>query len=122
MRYMKDKILNRNNELKQSLDPLDAMVMVVEKAANIYGDDWEGFLDITTWIFTGYYGSGYEAMWEARQVGGDFDGFFDGDKDFHSDFKDQSNQVRHFWAAFATAANPNGDNPFGVLFRLTEVA
>jgi RHS repeat-associated protein len=116
MRYMNDEILNKNHDVKQSLDPLDAMLMVVEKAAGIYGDDWEGFLDITTWIFTGYYGSGSEAMWEAHEAGENFDGFFTeaGDADFHPDFQDRSNQVRHFWAAFSTAANPNGDNLLGV--------
>ena len=46
---------------------------------------------------------------------GDFSGYFEGDSGFHQDFKDGSNQVRHFWAAFATAADPYGDNPNGKL-------
>ena len=112
MNYVRDEIVNNNNQLKNSLNPLDAMLMVIEKAANIYGDDWNGFLDATTYIFTGYYGHGHEAM-AAAGYNNDFDGYFDGDSGFHTDFRDQSNQVRHFWAAFATAADPYGDNPVG---------
>jgi hypothetical protein len=88
------------------------MARVVKKAASIFGNDWNTFLDVTTYVFTGYYGHGHEAMASAG-YDNDFDGYFDGDTGFHDDFRDQSNQVRHFWAALATAADPYGDNPLG---------
>jgi hypothetical protein len=113
--HVENVLLNKNSgELKKKHqnNVLDTMNMVVRKAAYTFGDDWNTFLDTTTYIFTGYYGHGSEAMALAG-YNSDFDGYFDGDAGFHSDFKDQSNQVRHFWAAFATAANPYGDNPSG---------
>jgi RHS repeat-associated protein len=109
--YVHKNILNDKGEIKKKHKSLDAMEMVVKKAASIYGRDWNGFLDATTFVFTGYYGHGSGAMLGAHLS--DFDGYFDGDSGFHGDFRDQSNQVRHFWAAFATAANPYGNNPFG---------
>ena len=43
----------------------------------------------------------------------DFHGYFDGASGFHPDFWDEENQVRHFWIALATRADPYGDNPPG---------
>jgi RHS repeat-associated protein len=115
--YVESKILNgRKDKIRGKYTSLAAMGKVVEKAAYIFGNDWNGFLDATTYVFTGYYGHGSEAMAKAGFPGlftDGFDGYFDGASGFHSDFVDQSNQVRHFWAAFATAADPYGDNPAG---------
>jgi hypothetical protein len=114
--YVDDQILNGKKDGikgKYKNDVLGAMIKVVKQAAYIFGNDWDTFLDATTYAFTGYYGHGSEAMWKAHKS--DFTGYFDGDSGFHSNFVDDSNQVRHFWAAFATAANPNGDNPFGAM-------
>jgi hypothetical protein len=119
--YVDDHILNDRKEGlkgKQRDDVLGAMTKVVNKAAAIFGKDWNGFLDVTTYVFTGYYGHGHETMAAAGFPGVFTDGFvgyFDGASGFHSDFVDKSNQVRHFWAAFATAADPYGDNPAGVI-------
>jgi hypothetical protein len=115
--YVESKILNdRKDKIRGKYTSLAAMGKVVEKAAYIFGNDWNGFLDATTYVFTGYYGHGHEAMLKAGFPGvftDGFDGYFDGDSGFDFDFQDGSNQVRHFWAAFATAADPYGDNPAG---------
>ena len=111
--YVEDKILtDKKDRIRKQYTSLEAMEMVVEKAARIFGKDWNGFLDATTYVFTGYYGHGHETMWEAHQS--NFTGYFDGDSGCNSDFVDGSNQVRHFWAAFATAVDPYNDNPAGV--------
>ena len=109
--YVEGEIVNENGKIRTKYTSLSAMLAVLRKAASIYGRDWNGFLDATTYVFTGYYGHGSEAMLKAHQS--DFSGYFDGDSGFHPDFKDTSNQVRHFWAAFATAADPYNDNPAG---------
>ena len=117
--YVDDHILNDRKEGlkgKHREDVLGAMIKVVNKASMIFGKDWNGFLDATTYVFTGYYGHGHEAMAAAGFPGvftDSFVGYFDGDTGFHPDFQDESNQARHFWAAFATAADPYGDNPAG---------
>ena len=117
--YVDDQILNGKKDGikgKYKNDVLGAMIKVVKQAAYIFGNDWDTFLDATTYVFTGYYGHGSEAMAKAGFPGlftDGFDGYFDGATGFHPDFVDESNQVRHFWAAFATAANPDGDTPLG---------
>ena len=113
--YFEQQILNdKKTKIKDKYTSLDAMLKVVNKAARLFGKDWEGFLDATSYVFTGYAGHGYDAMWKAR---GNI-GLIDGDSGFHFDFRDpdSSQQVRHFWAGFATAANPTGNNPAGELF------
>jgi RHS repeat-associated protein len=111
--YVENWILNdRKDKIRGKYTSLSAMGKVVEKAAYIFGNDWNGFLDATTYVFTGYLGHGGEAM-AAAGLFTDFVGYFDGASGFHPDFVDESNQVRHFWAAFATAADPYGDNPAG---------
>jgi hypothetical protein len=110
--FVQKKILNdKGDKIKNEYTSLEAMGKVLERAAYIYGRDWNGFLDSTTYVFTGYYGHGSGAMWGAHKS--DFSGYFDGDSGFNQGFQDGSNQVRHFWAAFATAANPSGHNPLG---------
>ena len=110
--YVERNIRNKKGDgIQKKYTSLKAMGMVINKAVYIYGKDWNGFLDATTYVFTGYYGHGSRAMWEAHS--GNFSGYFDSDSGFNQVFQDGSNQVRHFWAAFATAANPYGDNPVG---------
>lgn len=117
--HIETVLLNENSgELKKKHknDVLGAMNIVVRKAAYEFGDDWNTFLDTTTYVFTGYYGHGSETMAKAGFPGfftDGFDGYFDGSLGFHPDFVDESNQVRHFWAAFATAVDPYGNNPAG---------
>jgi hypothetical protein len=111
--YVEQHLMNKNKTgIKGKHTSLGAMLKVVNKAAHIFGKDWDGFLDATTYVFTGYAGHGYEAMARAG-YNSKFDGYFDDDTGFHDDFMDDSNQVRHFWAAFGTAADPYGDNPMG---------
>ena len=112
--YLDRSIKNKNGRLKEGLTSLQAMTKVTNRAAQIYGSDWDGFLNATSLIFTGVYQHGSGAMLAARQSGNI--GLIDGDSGFHDDFRDfTSQQVRHFWAGFATAANPTGNNPVGEL-------
>jgi RHS repeat-associated protein len=111
--YFDKEIVNEKGVIKAKYrdDILGAMTTVVKKAAYIFGKDWNGFFDATDYVFSGYYGHGAGTMWKAHRS--DFQGYFDGDTGFNSDFRDNSNQVRHFWVALASAANPYGDNPLG---------
>ena len=91
---------------------MDSFIMTVKKAATIFGNDWDGFFDATDYVFTGYFGHGAGTMWMASRS--EFHGYFDGASGFkRPDFYDESNQVRHFWVALASAADPYGDNPLG---------
>jgi hypothetical protein len=112
-----DYLINKNGTLKNKHkdNVVEAMSSIVTKAAMTFGNDWNTFLDVTTYVFTGYYGHGYESMWLAHQSAKEgFSGYFDGALGFHPDFVDESNQVRHFWAGFATAVDPYDDNPYGI--------
>ena len=112
--YIDRSIMNQKGRVKSSLTSLQAMLMIVKYAAYIYGNDWNGFLNATSLVFMGVYQHGAGAMLAAHRSGNS--GFINGSSGFHSDFVDNSSQVRHFWAAFATAADPYGDNPYGVAF------
>jgi hypothetical protein len=111
--HVYEDVLNKKGKDKPK--SLEAMVIVVKRAASIYGNDWNGFLDATAFVFTGYYGHGAETMWAAHHGG--VPGMINDGSGFHPDFKDVdgSQQVRHFWAGFATAANPTGSNVLGEL-------
>ncbi len=116
--YFDKEIINEKGTLqkKYESDILGTMNSVVKRAASIFGNDWNGFFDATDYVFTGYFGHGAGTMWKAHRS--DFQGYFDGDTGFHFDFVDKSNQVRHFWVALASAADPYGDNPFGERVRI----
>jgi hypothetical protein len=112
--YLDRSILNKKgNRLKNGMTSLQAMEKVVNRAAQIYGNDWDGFLSGTSFVFMGVYAHGAGAMLTARSSGNP--GYIDGSSGFHPDFQDvdHSQQVRHFWAGFSTAANPTGNNPIG---------
>jgi hypothetical protein len=113
--YLDRSVLNKKgNRLKNGMTSLQAMEKVVNRAALIYGSDWDGFLSGTSFVFMGVYAHGAGAMLTARTSGNA--GYINGDSGFHADFRDfTSQQVRHFWAGFSTAANPTGNNPAGVL-------
>ena len=111
--YIDRSILNKKGtRIRGGLSSLQAMEKIVTRAAHNYGDDWDGFLNATSLIFMGVYRHGASAMLAARLSGET--GMIDGDSGFNSDFRDYTSpQVRHFWAGFATAADPTGDNPSG---------
>ncbi|MBV6465803.1 MAG: hypothetical protein PGMFKBFP_01088 [Anaerolineales bacterium] len=108
--YVYDEILNNKGFVKKKFtSALGVMNMIITKAAHIYGNDWQGFLCATSYVFLGVYDSSPFTMLLAHNAGSS-DGFrgiqFEsgaGDEGFHPDFQDDDNQVRHFWAAFATA-------------------
>jgi RHS repeat-associated protein len=111
--YVEDDIVNNHGKLKDKYpSSLGAMKKIVNKAAHIYGNDWDGFLNSLSYVFLGVNEHGASTMWDAHRAEG-FSGYTFTATGFNSNFWDDDNQVRHFWAAFATAANPNGDNPFG---------
>ncbi|MCZ2290051.1 MAG: hypothetical protein LC138_14555, partial [Anaerolineales bacterium] len=110
--YVEETLLNNNGQIKKQYTSLQAMLMVMMQAVLLYGNNWNGFLDACSYIFIGVAKHGAGTMLAGHYSS--FNGYFDGDSGFHSDFQDDSNQVRHFWAAFADAANPTGDNPNGV--------
>ncbi|MFZ5911480.1 MAG: hypothetical protein ACOYYU_15820 [Chloroflexota bacterium] len=91
----------------------------MKKAALIYGNDWNGFMDATSFAFLGVTWSRSATMLDARFHGGNetesssvFRGYFTedyiqkGDSGFNRDFQDRHNQIYHFWAGFATAFDP----------------
>ncbi|MBV6395157.1 MAG: hypothetical protein HFACDABA_00728 [Anaerolineales bacterium] len=110
--YVYDEILNNKGFVKKKFtSALGVMNMIIAKAAYIYGNDWQGFLRATSYVFLGVYDSSPFTMLLAHNAGSR-DGFrgiqFEsgaGDEGFHPDFQDDDNQVRHFWAAFATAVS-----------------
>jgi RHS repeat-associated protein len=110
--YVYGTIVNDNGVVKKKYSSaLGVMNMIVKEAAYIYGNDWEGFLSATSYVFLGVYDSSPYTMLLAHNAGSS-DGFrgitFNsgaGDDGFNFDFQDDDNQVRHFWAAFATAAS-----------------
>jgi RHS repeat-associated protein len=106
-------ILNDKGIVKKKYSAFDAMQRIVKKAAYIYGSDWDGFLKATNYVFLGTYSNGPLTMLAAHQTT-DFHGIDfasnAGDTGFHDNFQQGGdNQVRHLWAAFATAAyrDPN---------------
>jgi hypothetical protein len=117
LRYVDDEIVNKKGDIKQKHkgDILGAMLLVVGRAATIYRNDWDSFFDATDYVFSGRYGHGAGTMWYASRS--KFHGYFSkpavADTGFHFDFRDGSPQVRHFWVALASAADPYGDNPLG---------
>lgn len=115
--YVHDKIVNDKGAAKKQYTSLEAMNLVVKKAAYIYGKDWNGFMDATNFIFLGVYGHGSGTLWAARRYTGDFNGYDFSDTGFHEDFQQfGDNQVRHFWASFATAVrteNVGYGGPYG---------
>ena len=112
--FVENEIANEKKKklkIERQKDVVATMNLVIEKAADIYGNNWNGFFDATNYIFAGWYGHGACSMFCADRS--NFTGYFDGATGFHSDFWDESNQVRHFWVALATRADPYGDNPSG---------
>jgi hypothetical protein len=115
--FVENKIFNKNGLLRKQYGDLDAMVAIVQKAAIIYGRDWNSFLSATNYVFIGVYGNGPFTQW-AAQGGQPFTGYnFPNTGGFSSHFDDGENQIRHFWGAFATAASTNGQilDPFGYI-------
>jgi len=107
--YVKHKVVNDDWQVKKQFTALAAMNMIVKQAAYIYGNDWDGFFKATNYVFLGTYSNSPYTMAVAHKTQG-FHGITFasnlGDSGFHDDFKQGGdNQVRHFWAAFATAAN-----------------
>jgi len=109
--YVYDDILNNKGVVKSKFSALGAMKLILTRAAYIYGDDWNGFLSAASYVFLGVYDSSPFTMLLAHVGGSDdfrgitFSSGF-GDTGFHPDFQqDGDNQIRHFWAAFATAAS-----------------
>jgi RHS repeat-associated protein len=111
LNFVYGTILNKKGVVKNKYSAFGAMNLIVKKAAYIYGSNWEDFLSATSYVFLGVYDSSPFTMLEAH-IGGS-DGFHgitfssgSGDSGFHPDFQQGGdNQVRHFWAAFATAAS-----------------
>ena len=107
--FVHDKILNDKGQVKKQHEALDAMNMIVKKAAYLYGNDWDGFFKATNFIFLGTYSNSPYTIAVAHSVQGFHGITFSsdaGDTGFHRDFYQRGdNQVRHFWATFATAAN-----------------
>jgi hypothetical protein len=115
IKYVHDKIVNDDWQVKkQYVSAFEVMNLITGKAAEIYGNDWNGFLKATNYVFLGTYSNSSATMYNARRYTGDFRGITfsngTGDIGFHDDFKDNDNQVRHFWAAFATAAYRQQNN------------
>jgi len=114
--YVEKRIITKKGELRNNNEtPLGAMIKVVKKAGTIFYNDWNNFLDVTNYVFTGYYGHGANVMNMAHYSS--FQGYFKNVNDlgFHPDFQDDDTQVRHFWAGFASAIDPVGDNVFGAI-------
>jgi len=107
IKYVRDEIVNDENYVKEKYTALEAMNLVVEKAANIYGDDWNSFFKATNYIFLGTYSNSTATILVAHGTRGFIQFRSDsGDTGFNLDFYQRGdNQVRHFWATFATAAN-----------------
>jgi hypothetical protein len=112
--FVEDEIVNSDYTLRSGWNALEAMTVVAGRAAKLFGD-WDSFFGATNYIFTGYGGTGANVMYEAHES--TFSGYFTGagDRGFNDDFRDNDAQIRHFWVALASAANPNGENPFGGL-------
>ncbi len=107
--YVYEKILNDKGIVKKQYDALEAMNKIVKQAAYIYGSDWDGFFKATNYVFLGTSSNSPYTMAVAHFSQG-FHGIAfssgSGDTGFNQDFEQAGdNQVRHFWAAFATAAN-----------------
>jgi hypothetical protein len=118
--YVHKDILNAKGKIKREYTALAAAELIMKKAALIYGNDWNGFMDATSFAFLGVTWSRSATMLGARFRGGNetesssvFRGYFtedyiqNGDSGFNDDFKDSGNQIYHFWAGFATAFNPD---------------
>jgi len=108
--YVYGKILNRRGQVKDKYEALEAMNLIVGKAALIYGKDWDGFFKATNLVFLGTHHNSPYTMAVAHSNPSDFRGITfggdNGDTGFEPDFRQGGeNQVRHFWAGFATAAN-----------------
>jgi RHS repeat-associated protein len=109
--FVETKIFNKNGRLRNKRNDLGAMTATVEKAAEIYGNDWDHFLSVTNYVFIGVYENGPFSQVHAQQSG--FKGYSFSASGFSNNFDDGQNQVRHFWGAFATAASNKDELPFG---------
>jgi hypothetical protein len=111
LEYVRKDLVNDEWQVKQKYTALQAMNLIVGRAASIYGTDWKEFLEGTNFIFLGTGSNGpavADAHWLPRDQS--FHGITfasgAGDSGFQSDFTQLGdNQVRHFWASFATATN-----------------
>jgi hypothetical protein len=112
---VEEEIINEKGKIKKKYDSdLDAAIEVVRIAARIFGGDWEGFMDATTYAFLGIEWHGSGTMLLARIQERDFKGYFGKARDtgYHDDFRDGNNQIYHFWAGFASAVQPNSYNSY----------
>ena len=103
--YINNTIVNNQGSVKAIYSSLQAMVMIIQEAAGIFGNDWDGFMSALTYVFTGVNGYGSGTLWAAHDIDdGNFRGFDFSDSGFHTDFQQfGDNQVRHFWAFFSQA-------------------
>jgi hypothetical protein len=114
--YMHDEVVNENGKIRKKFETdLDAAVATVKAAARIFGNDWEGFMDATTFAFNGVSWNGSLTMADAHwrfmpgsRADVNFRGYFGEAEDsgYHPDFRDENNQIYHFWVGFATAVQP----------------
>jgi RHS repeat-associated protein len=116
LNFVDTVIFDENGNLRSEYNGLSAMIAIVAKAAEIYGNDWNSFLSATNFIFLGVYENGPFIQVHAQEntfQGYNFEGPNGGGMNFQ--FDDGSSQVRHFWGAFATAASTNNQisGPFG---------
>jgi RHS repeat-associated protein len=105
------KATSINNKVGRK-DSLEAMAQIAEKAASIYGNDWDNVLRALTYIYSGdpVYGS-LTLKYVHDTEHGPLVEF--GDKGFHRDFRDKGNQVYHVWGYIANSSAP-GDSTTGI--------
>ncbi len=114
IRHMRSEIFDDDGKVKAHHTGLSIINSIVNKAAELYGNDWDGFLSATNYIFLGVYENGPFSQIHSQR--NQFHGFnfetSSGTSGATSSgmarqFSDGSSQVRHFWGAFATAASTN---------------
>ena len=105
------------------VDDLEAVVRIVDKAAQLY-KNYDNMIPALSGIFLGIEESNSLTIWNAFRADpcaalGRADCSVNSawflDKGFHEDFQDRQSQPFHFWAYLATSANTEGAGPASYL-------
>jgi hypothetical protein len=113
LEYVENNVMNKQDRVKGGQTAISAMVDIMNYAATVYGEDWDGYLSALGYVFNGVYGTGRGFMYNSWKIPrGEFRGYSFGDTGFRQDFSDEDEQVRHFWAAFNNAVDPKGNDEF----------